>query len=576
MLANAYRAKLAVALAANGTETEVFVDSLETMTGEPVTFASFSPFTRGILTIDPEATNSDQPEFVSFTGVDSTAISFTGVTRGLSSLSNSVVTANKVFHPVRTPVIIAFGSHNIKDIIDYLNAEIATAAFGTANVVSGVAGEDLTQGNLVYLKNDGKWWKTDADTLATVSGVQLGIVQATTSTDATISGGVLVKGLDTHQSGLVAGTTYYASNTAGGISSSAGTNSRIIGVAKDTTTLYFDPDFGLAPSIGEKAAMAGGGNYGTPSSTNKFLTKAVAATTEIPIPTVKKFLGFGYNDNNFTITNPSGTTFRYTFIGDGENPGVFTDYMKIGDTIYLNAQNFNAANNGTFVITAVGSDYFEITNASGVAETNKTIGTGKIVIGGTIWTKPAGLKYIRVRGVGGGGAGGSSTASNEQNMAGGGGGYFEKIIPASSLGDTETVTIGAGGIRAANSGGTSGGTTSFGSHCSATGGEGGSKASQGAAGSAGGNATGGDLNIPGQNGGSSFSDSSEQLSVIAGGGNSMMGYGGFFRGVSQASAEGRAGRYYGAGGAGSATSDGTDVMGGSGSPGCLIVEEHYI
>ena len=52
--------------------------------------------------------------------------------------------------------------------------------------------------------------------------------------------------------------------------------------------------------------------------------------------------------------------------------------VEINSEVIINAQNFTAANNGTFEVTGIGTNYFEVTNASGVAESNKTIGTGSI------------------------------------------------------------------------------------------------------------------------------------------------------------------------------------------------------
>ena len=127
------------------------------------------------------------------------------------------------------------------------------------------------------------------------------------------------------------------------------------------------------------------------------------------------------------------------------------------------------------------------------------------------WTKDAGLKYIIVEGVGGGGG-----CDDDDNGAGSGGGYFRKLILASALGSTETVTIGAAGTSAALVGSaTNGGNTSFGSHCT---GNGGTKQ-----GGAGGTATGGDINITGEVGQGGSSGTGGNYSY---GGASMLGKGG--------------------------------------------------
>ena len=92
-------------------------------------------------------------------------------------------------------------------------------------------------------------------------------------------------------------------------------------------------------------------------------------------------LELGNSTTQFDITNPAGTTFRYTYDTNGIDPNI-DHHMRIGTVVVINAQNFAAGNKGTFTITGVAANYFEVTNASGVVESNKTIGTGSIVITG--------------------------------------------------------------------------------------------------------------------------------------------------------------------------------------------------
>jgi hypothetical protein len=80
----------------------------------------------------------------------------------------------------------------------------------------------------------------------------------------------------------------------------------------------------------------------------------------------------------FTITNTTGTTYRYTWTGVGTDPAITATSVPVGTFILIGAQDFNAANNGLFIVTASAANYFEVINASGVAEANKTIGTGFI------------------------------------------------------------------------------------------------------------------------------------------------------------------------------------------------------
>lgn len=100
-------------------------------------------------------------------------------------------------------------------------------------------------------------------------------------------------------------------------------------------------------------------------------------------------------------------------------------------------------------------------------------------VGANTYTKPVGLKRLRVTVVGGGGGSGAASGTSSlpaaSGAAGGGGVAFDKLIEAGDLGATETVTVGAGGAGgtgsyAAPGNGAAGGSSSFGSHVSATGG----------------------------------------------------------------------------------------------------------
>jgi len=96
------------------------------------------------------------------------------------------------------------------------------------------------------------------------------------------------------------------------------------------------------------------------------------------------------------------------------------------------------------------------------------------------WTKPAGtpanaLVIVHAIGAGGGGTTGSFSG-------GGGGAFVPRILPASAVGSSETVTIGAGG--AAGTTGSQGGASSFGSLVVGYGGGGGSAGSGGGGGGA--------------------------------------------------------------------------------------------
>jgi hypothetical protein len=161
------------------------------------------------------------------------------------------------------------------------------------------------------------------------------------------------------------------------------------------------------------------------------------------------------------------------------------------------------------------------------------------------WTKPTGLKYVIAEVQGGGGNGGARTGSGTADNAGSGGGaggYSKKMILASGLGSTETVTVGGAGA-----------TSSFGSHCSATGGSNGetggsSKASAGVG-------SGGDMNLAGGRGfGATGTDGDGDYTSGGEGGYGMFGF------------------TYGSGGKGS---DRSSSNGEDGKGGIVIVTEYY-
>lgn len=143
------------------------------------------------------------------------------------------------------------------------------------------------------------------------------------------------------------------------------------------------------------------------------------------------------------------------------------------------------------------------------------------------WTKPAGLKHVKVTVVGGGGNGTSFGAIVDTNgSSGGAGGTGIKFIDAASLAATETVTVGAAE-----------GSSSFGAHVTATGG--GLVTA--------GTATDADIIIPGQEGAAGASNTTS-FNQLTGGSSALTGS-------------------YGAGGKGN--------PGTTGGAGIVIVEEFF-
>lgn len=207
----------------------------------------------------------------------------------------------------------------------------------------------------------------------------------------------------------------------------------------------------------------------------------------------------------------------------------------------------------------------------------------QIFTAGGTWTKPAGLKRVKVTVVGAGGGSGGSAATGASDytssIGGGGGGMSVKTIAAASLGATEAVTVGTGGTAGAagNNNGGAGSTSSFGVHCSATGGVAGTgdAANSGgirASGVVGGIGSGGDYNAAGGSSGPvSYARASTVLTTSVGG-SSPLGAGG----LASPNSAGEAGRAYGGGAAGSSSIESQAAKAGAvGAAGIVIVEEFF-
>jgi len=344
------------------------------------------------------------------------------------------------------------------------------------------------------------------------------------------------------------------------------------------------PEQGNIPTSGEKAALAGGSTFGTPSSTNKYITQDYNSSAT-GLPVVRDYgKMWGDQTTRFDVTLTGGTTYRYTYDGTGTDPGISAVTAPVGYKVNIFSPNFaTLANNGSFTITASGSNYFEVTNASGAAEANIVMGSagnpGYLQIYNPTWTKPAGLKYIAVEVAGGGGGGGGNTTFFNGAGGGGGGGYSKEIIPAASLGATETVTVGNGGAAGLGAGGTggTGGTSTFGTSpfLTATGGVGGvTDSGSGGTGGNGGVGSGGDTNLLGGSGGAGIGVTG--MSISGAGGSSILGIGSGARTNEGTGSYGAAGYLAGGGGSGACNENSSgDFAGGQGAAGTVIVTEYY-
>lgn len=200
------------------------------------------------------------------------------------------------------------------------------------------------------------------------------------------------------------------------------------------------------------------------------------------------------------------------------------------------------------------------------------------------WTRPAGLAYVRVYGVGGGGQSGGcpATAAGQSAEAAGGsaGGYAESLLEAAVVGPSVTVTVGAGGSgAAAGAAGNSGGNSAFGTFWTAGGGGGGpagtaTSTTAAADASGGGTSTGGNvINLTGDEGGNGRVVGGAPVMANFGAGSKL----GSSANSTAANTLGISGRLYGSGASGSrrGPSQATAIAGQTGSVGIVVVEEFY-
>lgn len=120
----------------------------------------------------------------------------------------------------------------------FLTTAVA-AAFKT-----GTSGEALAIGDAIYLKaSDGKLYKTDAD--GDESTFSFAGINQTTAVGADVTiNFVTAGGIATGLAGLVAGTFYYLSGTAGALATTPGARYAKVGQAMSTTTLrVIEPKF---------------------------------------------------------------------------------------------------------------------------------------------------------------------------------------------------------------------------------------------------------------------------------------------------------------------------------------------
>lgn len=203
--------------------------------------------------------------------------------------------------------------------------------------------------------------------------------------------------------------------------------------------------------------------------------------------------------------------------------------------------------------------------------------------GSFTFTVPAGVSRVQVTCIGGGGGGGNATTNFRVGTGGGSGGYAKTYVTGLTPGATVAVTVGIGGAA-----GAAGGTSSFGTVCTATGGGAGQSNIQanGTGGTAGAGTVGnflfsGTAGSPAAAGivcGSFYIYSSGGGGALQGAqargeiGYQSIGFWGRGGAGVDGNSNGNAGIGYGSGGSGGGNTTGVSRTGGAGSTGLVIIE----
>ena len=215
----------------------------------------------------------------------------------------------------------------VQYVLDNVNG--GTVDFG-AQVIAGDAGETIADGEWVYLNTaDGEWYKTDADAAATSLNVQIGKARGAGTDGNPITGGVFISGLETVGT-YTPGQAYYLSNTAGALSTSAGTNSVLVGYGDANGDL-------LLRYISQNVIGAASGTVGTPSSVNKFVTQAGTSsdatdqsqTTQNGSTAVGQASTTGLGNRKAQSFIPTKTILRGVNLNKQANTGSFTGTVTV-------------------------------------------------------------------------------------------------------------------------------------------------------------------------------------------------------------------------------------------------------
>lgn len=202
---NLFVATLSVSLSQGGSDGTIFVSSITTFDGQAISTSDFQFFGIGYIAVDVQS--ATRAEFISFTGVDPVAKSFTGAVRGLSFKDSTVIPANKKFHAVGAPVIISFGTQdiiNIENELIYLYNLIGSA------VITGALPASATQMGITRLsENSSVNLGNPTIPISTPSAALIHLV----GSNLTVNDIIVFSTTGALPTGITAGTPYYVLST---------------------------------------------------------------------------------------------------------------------------------------------------------------------------------------------------------------------------------------------------------------------------------------------------------------------------------------------------------------------------
>ena len=206
--------------------------------------------------------------------------------------------------------------------------------------------------------------------------------------------------------------------------------------------------------------------------------------------TLKNLIDTSFQDSTISSTKIASTTVSASNIQDG----AVTSGKFASSAVNLNSSvvtgSLAVSRGGTGLSSVGGANSVLRMNASANGYEYAAIGFSgmQVFTGNGTWNRPAGVRYIRVKLVGGGGG------ASGHGESGAAGGYSERVMDVTGI-SSVGITVGGGGGGTYYSGaGGNGNGTSFGPYMSAGGGHGANRQNQHSGGVSG-NGSGGDLNL---------------------------------------------------------------------------------